>query len=203
MTQAAPAPASAVMEIDLKADDYADFVAYMYKWPEMRGRRMRSHLRFAVLMVVALLAYTAWSAWGPGGPDWGAVLPAYFQGLAVGLGVLVLLALAYEFVLPALVKANTRRMLRRQPDEMFLGRHRLEFGADGIDDATASASGRMDWSNVSRVEETPEHLYVVLGTLQGVIIPKRGQDAGTLEAVRAQFRAHVADAKLAVSAPAQ
>ena len=62
----------------------------------------------------------------------------------MGLGVLVLLALAYEFVLPALVKANTRRMLRRQPDEMFLGRHRLEFGADGIDDATASASGRMD-----------------------------------------------------------
>ena len=92
-------------------------------------------------------------------------------------------------MLPALVKANTRRMLRRQPDEMFLGRHRLEFGADGIDDATASASGRMDWSNVSRVEETPEHLYVVLGTLQGVIIPKRGQDAGTLEAVRAIPRA--------------
>ena len=47
----------------------------------------------------------------------------------------------------------------------------------------------MDWSNVSRVEETPEHLYVVLGTLQGVIIPKRGQDAGTLEAVRAIPRA--------------
>ena len=41
MTQAAPA--SAVMEVDLKADDYADFVAYMYKRPEMRGRRMRSH----------------------------------------------------------------------------------------------------------------------------------------------------------------
>ena len=35
MTQAAPA--SAVMEVDLKADDYADFVAYMYKRPEMRG----------------------------------------------------------------------------------------------------------------------------------------------------------------------
>ena len=40
MTQAAPA--SAVMEVDLKADDYADFVAYMYKRPEMRGR-LRSH----------------------------------------------------------------------------------------------------------------------------------------------------------------
>ena len=38
---------------------------------------------------------------GTGRPGLGAVLPAYFQGLAVGLGVLVLLALAYEFVLPA------------------------------------------------------------------------------------------------------
>ena len=79
MTQAAPA--SAVMEVDLKADDYADFVAYMYKRPEMRGRRMRSHLRFAVLMVVvALLAYTAWSAWGPGGPTGARSCPPISRG---------------------------------------------------------------------------------------------------------------------------
>ena len=51
----------------------------------------------------------------------------------------------------------------------------------------------MAWSDVRRVEETPEHLYVILGTLQGVIIPKRGQDAATLQAVRTQMRAHVAD----------
>ncbi|CAB5517000.1 hypothetical protein LMG26857_06083 [Achromobacter anxifer] len=196
------APGTARMDVEMTADDYADFAAYVYKRPELRRRRYRSHLRFAILMVVALLAYLIWQTWDGKGPNWGQILPVYFQGLAVGLGILALLALAYEFILPALVKMNTRRMLKRQPDELFLGRHQLDFGPDGITDSTASASGRMDWSDVRRVEETPEHLYVILGTLQGVIIPKRGQDAATLDAVRTQLRAHVADTQLMSSAQA-
>lgn len=193
-------PDQARMTVQMTADDYAEFAAYVYKRPELRRRRYRSHLRFAVLMIVALLAYLIWQTWDGKGPDWGRILPVYFEGLAVGLGILALLALAYEFALPPLVRMNTRRMLKKQPDDLFLGEHRLDFGPEGISDTTATASGRMDWSDIRRVEETPQHLYVILGTLQGVIIPKRGQDAATLEAVRAQLRAHVADTQLAPSA---
>ncbi|MDH1522242.1 YcxB family protein [Achromobacter mucicolens] len=189
----ATVPGQARMVVDLTADDYADFAAYVYKRPELRRRRYRSHLRFGVLMIVALLAYLIWQTWDGKGPNWGALLPVYFQGLAVGLGILALLALAYEYLLPGLVKMNTRRMLAKQPDTLYLGRHELDFGPDGVTDTTATASGHMAWSDVRRVEETPEHLYVILGTLQGVIIPKRGQDAATLQAVRTQMRAHVAD----------
>jgi hypothetical protein len=181
------------MVVDLTADDYADFAAYVYKRPELRRRRYRSHLRFGVLMIVALFAYLMWQTWDGKGPNWGLLLPVYFQGLAVGLGILALLALSYEYLLPGLVRMNTRRMLAKQPDTLYLGRHELDFGPDGVTDTTASASGRMAWTDVRRVEETPQHLYVILGTLQGVIIPKRGQDAATLQAVRAQMRAHVAD----------
>ncbi|MGE8613466.1 MAG: YcxB family protein [Achromobacter veterisilvae] len=193
-------PDQARMTVLMTADDYAEFAAYVYRRPELRRRRYRSHLRFAVLMIVALLAYLIWQTWDGKGPDWGRILPVYFEGLAVGLGILALLALAYEFALPPLVRMNTRRMLKKQPDDLFLGQHRLDFGPEGISDTTATASGRMDWSDIRRVEETPQHLYVILGTLQGVIIPKRGQDAATLEAVRAQLRAHVADTQLAPSA---
>lgn len=199
---AASAPGSARMDVQMTADDYADFAVYVYKRPELRRRRYRSHLRFAVLMIVALLAYLIWQTWDGKGPNWAQILPVYFEGLAVGLGILALLALAYEFVLPSLVRMNTRRMLKRQPDELFLGRHQLNFGPEGITDTTATASGRMDWSDVRRVEETPEHLYVILGTLQGVIIPKRGQDAATLDRVRSELRAHVADTQLMPSAQA-
>lgn len=190
------APGQARMVVDLTADDYADFAAYVYKRPELRRRRYRSHLRFAILMIVALLAYLMWQTWDGKGPNWGLLLPVYFQGLAVGLGILALLALSYEYLLPGLVRMNTRRMLARQPDTLYLGRHELDFGPEGVTDTTATATGRMDWTDVRRVEETPEHLYVILGTLQGVIIPKRGQDAATLQAVRAQLRAHVADTQL-------
>lgn len=187
---------SAAMTVDLTADDYAEFAAYVYKRPELRRRRYLSHLRFAVLMVVVLLGYLMWQTWDGHGPNWGALLPVYFEGLAVGLGILALLALAYEFVLPWLVRMNTRRMLARQPDGLFLGRHQLVFDADGIQDSVAAASGRIDWADVRRVEETPQHLYVILGALQGVIIPKRGQAPATLDAVRAQVREHVADTQL-------
>lgn len=187
---------SAAMTVDLTADDYAEFAAYVYKRPELRRRRYLSHLRFAVLMVVVLLGYLMWQTWDGHGPNWGALLPVYFEGLAVGLGILALLALAYEFVLPWLVRMNTRRMLARQPDGLFLGRHQLVFDADGIQDSVAAASGRIDWADVRRVEETPQHLYVILGALQGVIIPKRGQAPATLDAVRAQVRKHVADTQL-------
>lgn len=199
---AASASGSARMDVQMTADDYADFAVYVYKRPELRRRRYRSHLRFAVLMIVALLAYLIWQTWDGKGPNWAQILPVYFEGLAVGLGILALLALAYEFVLPSLVRMNTRRMLKRQPDELFLGRHQLDFGPEGITDTTATVSGRMDWSDVRRVEETPEHLYVILGTLQGVIIPKRGQDAATLDRVRGELRAHVADTQLMPSAQA-
>ncbi|MGN6659314.1 MAG: YcxB family protein, partial [Achromobacter mucicolens] len=119
----ATVPGQARMVVDLTADDYADFAAYVYKRPELRRRRYRSHLRFGVLMIVALLAYLIWQTWDGKGPNWGALLPVYFQGLAVGLGILALLALAYEYVLPGLVKMNTRRMLAKQPDTLYLGRH--------------------------------------------------------------------------------
>ncbi|WP_251864497.1 YcxB family protein [Achromobacter sp. Marseille-Q4962] len=190
-------PAPARMVVDLTADDYAEFAVYVYKRPDLRNRRFRSHLRFAIVMIVVLFAYLAWQTWGPGGPDWGRMLPTYAEGLAVGLGILALLAAAYEFLLPPLVRMNTRRMVSRQSDGMFLGRHQLDFGPEGIDDATGSASGRMEWDAIKRVEETPEHLYVLLGTQQGVIIPKRGQNEATLRAVREQMRAHVADTRLA------
>ncbi|MGN6455262.1 MAG: YcxB family protein, partial [Achromobacter mucicolens] len=42
----ATVPGQARMVVDLTADDYADFAAYVYKRPELRRRRYRSHLRF-------------------------------------------------------------------------------------------------------------------------------------------------------------
>ncbi|CPQ80292.1 membrane protein [Bordetella pertussis] len=81
-----------------------------------------------------------------------------------------------------------RRALGRQPDNPFLGRHTLDFGPRGVE---------------GQVEETASHLYLFISPLQGVIIPKRGQSADVLQAVRAQLRAHVPGAVLADAADKQ
>ncbi|CFM13532.1 membrane protein [Bordetella pertussis] len=96
-----------------------------------------------------------------------------------------------------------RRALGRQPDNPFLGRHTLDFGPRGVDDAAAGASGTMPWEAVGQVEETASHLYLFISPLQGVIIPKRGQSADVLQAGRAQLRAHVPGAVLADAADKQ
>ncbi|PAX96850.1 hypothetical protein CKW48_14105, partial [Bordetella pertussis] len=102
-----------------------------------------------------------------------------------------------------LARGNVRRALGRQPDNPFLGRHTLDFGPRGVDDAAAGASGTMPWEAVGQVEETASHLYLFISPLQGVIIPKRGQSADVLQAVRAQLRAHVPGAVLADAADKQ
>lgn len=133
----AQAPDSSVpvrMVVDLTVDDYAAFTAYAYQRPALR-RRHASHLRFAVLLAAGLLAVILLRVWDGRQLDWGAALPAYAQALAVGLAVFALLAAGYEYALPRLARGNVRRALGRQPDNPFLGRHTLDFGPRGVDDA--------------------------------------------------------------------
>jgi len=186
----------ASMTVDLQADDYAAFTVYAHQQPELRRRRWAGHKRFAVIMVVGMLVLMLAQSWNGGNVDWAALLPTYGLAVAIGLGVLAVLVLGYERLLPTLIRANARKLVRQQPEGLFLGAHRLAFGDEGIDDSTEAASGRVPWDAVSRVEETADYLYVMLGGQQGVVVPKRGQPAGTLAAVRQVLRAHVADARL-------
>ncbi|WP_459614644.1 YcxB family protein [Bordetella sp. 2513F-2] len=185
------------MTIDLQVDDYADFTAHACVQPEARRRRMASHKRFAVILLLGLLVLLLARAWDGGSVDWAALLPVYAASAFLGLAALAGLAMLHERLLPALVRRSTRRMLQRHPDPLFLGRHRLDFGPDGITDTAGQASGRLPWDAVSRIDETAQHWYVMQDSTQGLVIPKRGQPAATLAAVRAVLAAHVPGARLA------
>ncbi|WP_144638475.1 YcxB family protein [Bordetella genomosp. 13] len=188
--------AHASMTVDLRADDYAAFVQRAHQQPAVRRQRWARHKRFAVITVIGLAALLLSRAWNGGDVAWAPFLRDFALAVVLGLGALALLVLGFERLLPVLIRANVRRLLRQQADQPFLGVHRLAFGPDGIDDTTDSASGRVPWEAVSRVEESADHLYVMLGGAQGVIVPKRGQSEAVLAEVRAVLRQHVADASL-------
>jgi len=184
------------MTVELRADDYAAFVERAHQQPAVRKQRWARHKRFALITLLGLAALLLSRSWNGGDVDWGPLLRDYVVAVALGLGVLGVLVLGFERVLPALIRMNVRRLLRQQADQTFLGRHRLDFGPQGIADETDSVSGLVPWDAISRAEESADYLYVMLSGLQGVIIPKRGQPEVVLAQVRTVLRQHVDDAQL-------
>ncbi|SAI57505.1 membrane protein [Bordetella ansorpii] len=189
--------AQASMTVDLRADDYAAFVERAHQQPALRRQRWARHKRFAIITVIGLGALLLSRAWNGGNVDWAPFARDFALAVALGLGALAVLVLGFERLLPVLIRMNVRRLLRQQADQPFLGVHRLDFSDDGIADTTDSVSGLVPWEAVSRVEESADYLYVMLGGLQGVIVPKRGQSDAVLDPVRDVLRRHVADVSLA------
>ncbi|OZI73979.1 YcxB family protein [Bordetella genomosp. 12] len=185
------------LTVDLQVQDYEAFITHAHTRPELKRKRIRSHLRFAGLMIVGLLLLmVSRTRDAEGHMDWGAAMPAFFQAAVVAAVVLVLLSLAFERVIPALARKNVRRAFNRDPENPFLGVHRLDFGPEGVTDAGERASGSLPWDLVRDVEETADYLFLFIAPTQGVIIPKRGQSEQDLQAVREELRAHVPRAVL-------
>lgn len=188
-------PAS--LTVDLTVADYEAFVTQAHKRPELRRRRLRSHLRFGTIMVLGLLLLVvARTRDANGQMDWGAALPAFFESAVVAAVVLLLLSLTFERLVPAITRANVRRALGRDPNNPFLGQHLLGFGPEGVADASERGSGTLPWDMVRQAQETDDYLFLFIAPLQGVIVPKRGQLPADLDAVRAVLREHVRDAQL-------
>ncbi|MFJ1302344.1 YcxB family protein [Pseudomonadota bacterium AL_CKDN230030165-1A_HGKHYDSX7] len=192
-----PVQPSAPLTVDLTLEDYQAFITYAHRRPELRRRRIKSHIRFGIIMAVGLLLYTAARTSSAGlGTSLSVILPAFAQSAVVGLGTLLLMALVFEHAVPAMARFNVRRAFAREPDNPFLGRHHFLFEEEGVGDATEHASGSVPWDMVRSAEETPDYLFLFIAPLQGVILPKRGQDPAALAAVRAQVRAHVSASQL-------
>ncbi|AMD49913.1 hypothetical protein BTL50_15255 [Bordetella holmesii] len=185
------------LSVDLKVEDYEAFITHAHTRRELKRKRLRSHLRFAGLMIVGLLLLmVSRTRDAEGHMDWGAAMPAFFQAAVVAAVALVLLSLVFERLIPALARKNVRRAFKRDPENPFLGEHRLDFRPEGVTDAGERASGSLPWDLVREVEETSDYLFLFIAPTQGVIVPKRGQSEQDLRAVRDVLRAHVPRAVL-------
>ncbi len=183
--------------VDLTVADYEAFVTQAHKRPELKRRRLRSHLRFGTIMVLGLLLLVvARTRDADGAMDWGAALPAFFEAAVVATVVLLLLSLTFERLVPALTRANVRRALGRDPKNPFLGQHKLDFAPEGVLDTGEQGSGTLPWNLVQQAQETSDYLFLFIAPLQGVIVPKRGQPAADIDAVRAVLRDRVANTEL-------
>lgn len=165
-TPASPAgePGAAITYLTTRAD-YAAMIAAVQRRP--LGQR----LAVSGLILLILLG-VAWHGAG------GSLDRLQLFGARVAAGrvswwfypaviVPVLLPLAVHRVLALLISPWFRRsVLAREPV-------RMELREDGISLSITGLSSHVAWSAVTRLIETPQHLFAVITTRQVVILPRR------------------------------
>lgn len=139
----------------------------------------------------AVLSLALWPALGAlylgivGAPESGVEVRTIIDIFAVLL-VVTGLWLGVTYALhPRRIRRAVRLLLGSRPDEIFLGRQRLELNADGLVIEGIHSLSRYSWSAIQRVDETSNHVFIRVGEIIGIIIPKRGVDPNELVALKA------------------
>lgn len=186
----APPPETIALEVEITLPDVEAFNLQVAFSPRLRARWRR---QFVVIYVGVAVVLVGWNllAFGVAGFDW----------VAHALAPLLIITALAAVVTPAsyaLHRWNVRRVVRtmigRAPREDYLGRKRIEATARGISVTGANSSNTYGWAAVTGVQETDALLLVMLGETLAIIVPKHGQDAARLAALRAMVRARMTGA---------
>jgi hypothetical protein len=97
------------------------------------------------------------------------------------------------------------RLVRERAPKGNLGPHQISVSSDGLHEVTEYGEGRLKWSGVSDLEETPDHIFIYTGAAAAYIVPKRAfaspeQSRAFLEAVRSYWQAAGGDSGQDVTA---
>jgi hypothetical protein len=66
-----------------------------------------------------------------------------------------------------------RRHLLPAPDGTILGAKTLTLSDDGVRHASAHHESVYRWTAVCSVGETPQHIFICVDTISGIMVPKR------------------------------
>ena len=195
---------SVAFDVIVTLEDHVAFDRHMTRSPAFRRRLGRfafascvvaPFVAFAVVLIVkAALAGSDCDldeAMGSAGR-----LRMFLQAVA---GVVIVEALASGVILAfrgRIYEATARAKLQRRPgidprDPMLGEPGRCTFDARGFHSETPSLSIGATWALVKGFEETADHIFVLIGTFQGFIVPKRDLPPATVLAVRDVARAHL------------
>lgn len=174
------------LEYDVTPTDFEAFNLQVAYRPRLKAQRRRQAITLLILFPLAVVAVGQMFPRARGGPDliWHVAAQLAF-GLVAAAAMILFSHLLYRWRL----RAQVRRMLGRNPRESFLGPQQLELGPEGVTIDGAHLRATYRWPAVVGVEETDAHLFIMLGEVYGIIIPRRGQDEAALAALRATVAA--------------
>jgi hypothetical protein len=140
-------------------------------------------LALALPVVTYLIAWAA-AGFGPMILTKGTVLPALLP-MAVVLATLPFMRSYARWRL----RRGAEWLGRRAAEGAVFGQTRLVTTETGLQVDLPASHSLFAWSAVAGIEETPSHLFVMLGPAVAVVVPKRELDAAALDALRAEVAA--------------
>lgn len=174
------------LKYEVTPEDFQAFNLHIAYRPRLRAQRRRQAVAILVLFPLAVVIIGQMFPRAGGGPDliW-YILAQLAFGIVAAAAMILLSHMAYRRRLRGVV----RTMLGRNPRESFLGKQQLEAGPEGVTVESAHLRATYRWPAVVGAEETEAHLFIMLGEVYGIIVPKHGQDAAVLAALRSTVAA--------------
>lgn len=167
------------------ADQGAMAVHYLARTPDGRSATTKSTLRVTFMLVLLGLVAMAFTG------KWQAAA-YFFAGAAIAF-----------FLFPFYVRSSVRRTVERRPVSGLCpcrgGRHHMDATEQGLRVVCDAADTLRPWHAIAAVDETPEHLFLMLHGGIGYVVPRETMLGGDLAAFTAaahalRARAHQVDA---------
>ena len=67
---------------------------------------------------------------------------------------------------------QVRKMLKEGSNISLLGHHEMRLSSDGINYKMVASETKLNWSSVERVVENDKYIYMYIGSMQALVIPK-------------------------------
>jgi hypothetical protein len=88
---------------------------------------------------------------------------------------------AYHLFFGLALRRQTRQLLSEGSNDGILGPHELELNDKFLTERTDVNESRHAWSAINRIEETDEHAFLYISSLQAHVIPTREVISGDVD----------------------
>jgi hypothetical protein len=92
-----------------------------------------------------------------------------------------------------LVRKQTAALYRAGPNPIFDGPHVLRLEDASLVYVTPAAESRMPLTTVQRIASTPDYLFIYVGAVQAVVVPRRRVSKGDVDIFVQQLQSRVGD----------
>ncbi|MBR0652140.1 YcxB family protein [Roseomonas terrae] len=167
------------LDYELLPADIDAFKCHVATRPALRRAMTQRYLLLLLCLPVLVMLF----AWVMGGfrrlqPDTGALLTALLPSL-LGLCLLPF----FGRMRRASARSSTAFQLAGRASTVMTGPMTMAILPDGIEVTATGARSLYFWSAIDGVEQTPEHVFILIGPQYANIVPKRCLDAASVAAL--------------------
>jgi hypothetical protein len=168
---------SMTITYDLSVDDFVAFTEHYYQNSPL-FKRFNIAIRVIAPLCLVILG-----------------LINYLRGMSVFPALIsaVIIVAIFPLICTMPMGWFTRKICREGAQKGLIGRHELEITATGITERTCVGTQTTTWEGIERIETTPTHGYIYIGSALAHVIPVNSVTDGNFQEFMAEVRKRKGD----------